>query len=94
MICAMEAAPAAIPPKPKMAAMIAIRKKASTRRSIGIDFWLIIHSDVGQAGLGGPPASTAGPLLQPAPDAINDPEKGKDVTNIKQKHADFVELSG
>jgi hypothetical protein len=36
---AMEAAPAAIPPNPKIAAMMATMKKISAQRNIIIQFW-------------------------------------------------------
>ena len=38
-ILAMEAAPAAIPPNPKIAAMMATIKKISAQRNIIIQFW-------------------------------------------------------
>lgn len=38
-ILAMEAAPAAIPPNPKIAAMMATMKKISAQRNIIIQFW-------------------------------------------------------
>ena len=37
-ILAIEAAPAAIPPKPKTAAIIAITKKVTVQRNIVVDF--------------------------------------------------------
>ena len=38
---AIEAAPEAIPPKPKMAAMMAITKKVTVQRNIIVDFKII-----------------------------------------------------
>lgn len=43
-IFAIDAAPAAIPPNPKMAAITAIIKKVNVQRNMMINFWLIIIS--------------------------------------------------
>jgi len=41
-ILAIDAAPDAIPPKPKIAAMIAITRKITVQRNIALDFRLLM----------------------------------------------------